>query len=105
MVTIGQTVFTAIPNRGNAAMFTGATDAQVHQFFLELTGVSSLPAPRTIPGKGSIYVVNTPGGNFTLRDFSSSSGLTGPAWTIDLPKNAVGMTYNPEIKFIKGGAP
>jgi len=56
-----------------------------------------------IPGKGEIYVVNTPHGNFMLRNFSSSSGQTGPAWTIDVPKGATGTTYNPEIKFLIGG--
>ncbi|WP_175932828.1 hypothetical protein [Burkholderia sp. BCC0801] len=84
-------------------MFTGATDAQVQQFFMELTGTTKLPVARTIPGKGTVYVVNTPNGNFALRDFSTSSGQTGAAWTIDVPKAAVGTTYNPEIKFVKGG--
>lgn len=105
VLTIGSTVFAAVPNRGNAAIFTGASDAQVNQFFLELTGASIMPAPRIIPGKGTLYVVSTPGGSFNLRDFSSSSEQSGPAWTIDLPKGAVGMTYNPEIKFLKGGNP
>jgi hypothetical protein len=105
VLTIGSTVFAAVPNRGNAAIFTGASDAQINQFFLELTGASVMPAPRIIPGKGTLYVISTPGGSFNLRDFSSSSEQTGPAWTIDLPKGAVGMTYNPEIKFLKGGNP
>ncbi|RKE24464.1 hypothetical protein B0G76_8352 [Paraburkholderia sp. BL23I1N1] len=86
-------------------MFKGATDAQVQQYFMELTGSPELPAAQAIPGKGTIYVVKTPSGNFTLRDFSSSSGQTGSAWTIDVPKGAVGTTYNPEIKFLKGGKP
>jgi filamentous hemagglutinin len=86
-------------------MFSGATDSQVEQYFMELTGAPELPVARTIPGKGTFYVVSTPSGNFTLRDFASSSGQTGPAWTIDIPKAAVGTTYNPEIKFLKGGTP
>jgi filamentous hemagglutinin len=100
-LNIGGTTFTEAPKTGNAAIFSGATDAQVQQYFTELTGATQLPAARVIPGKGTVYVVNTPSGNFTLRDFSSSSGQTGPAWTIDIPKGAVGTTYNPEIKFIK----
>ena len=75
---------------------------EVKQYFSELTGSTDLPSPRTIPGKGDIYVVNTPEGNFTLRNFSSSSGQTGPAWTIFMPKTATGTTYNPEIKFLIG---
>jgi filamentous hemagglutinin len=102
-VQIGGTTFTKLPNTGNAAIFSGATDSQVQQYFMELTGASQMPAPITIPGKGSIYVVSTPSGNFTLRDFSSSSTQTGSAWTIDIPKAAVGKTYNPEIKFLTGG--
>ncbi|MGZ9721705.1 two-partner secretion domain-containing protein [Rhizobium miluonense] len=100
-LNIGGATFTEAPNAGNAAIFSGATDAQVQQYFMELAGATQLPAARVIPGKGTLYVVNTPNGNFTLRDFSSSSGQTGPAWTIDIPKGAVGTTYNPEIKFIK----
>ncbi|MBW4049808.1 MAG: hypothetical protein HIU89_18375 [Proteobacteria bacterium] len=101
---IGNVTFTEVPNTGNAAMFTGATDGQVKQYFLDLTGATQLPVARVIPGKGTLYVVDTPSGNFMLRDFSSSSGQTGPAWTIDVPKGAAGTTYNPEIKFLKEGA-
>lgn len=104
MLSIGGATFAEVPNAGNAAIFSGATDAQVQQYFMALTGTTQLPAARVIPGKGTLYVVDTPGGNFTLRDFSSSSGQTGPAWTIDIPKGAVGTTYNPEIKFFKGGS-
>jgi hypothetical protein len=101
---IGSTTFTEVPNAGNAAIFSGVTDAQVQRYFLELTGTMQMPAAKVIPGKGTLYVVNTPSGNFTLRDFSSSSGQTGPVWTIDIPKGSLGTTYNPEIKFLMGGS-
>jgi filamentous hemagglutinin len=100
-IEIGESTFTTLPKSGNAAIFSGATDAQVEQYFLNLTGQTQMPAARVIPGKGTLYVVNTPSGNFMLRDFSTSSGQTGPAWTIDIPKGAAGTTYNPEIKFLK----
>ena len=90
------------PANGCPLFSSGATDVEVKQYFSELTGSTSLPSPRTISGKGDIYVVSTPEGNYTLRNFSSSSGQTGPAWTIDVPKAATGTTYNPEIKFLIG---
>ena len=74
------------PNNGNAAIFSGATVSQIQKYFMELTGVTEMPSATIIPGKGTIYVVKTPSGNFTLRDFASSSGQTGAAWTIDIPK-------------------
>ncbi|WP_244136840.1 beta strand repeat-containing protein [Burkholderia pyrrocinia] len=98
---IGDSTFTKQLNNGNAAIFSGATDAEVQQYFMELSGASQMPAARTIPGQGTIYVVKTPQGNFTLRDFAGSSAQTGPAWTIDVPGGAVGKTYNPEIKFLR----
>jgi filamentous hemagglutinin len=101
VITIGDNTFTEIANPGNAAMFQGASESQVQQFFMDLTDTTELPAPQTIPGKGTIYVVNTPNGNFTLRDFAGSSDQTGPVWTINIPKAAVGTTYNPEIKFLQ----
>jgi filamentous hemagglutinin len=100
-VRIGKSVFTELPNTGNAAIFSGATDAQVKQYFIDLSGVSEIPVARIIPGRGRIYVVKTPQGNFTLRDFGTSSEQTGRAWTIDIPGEAVGKTYNPEIKFLR----
>jgi filamentous hemagglutinin len=90
-----------LPNNGNAAIFSGATDEQVQRYFMELTGVSEMPVARSIPGQGTIYVVKTPQGNFTLRDFAGSSAQTGPAWTIDVPGGAVGKAYNPEIKLLR----
>lgn len=100
-VQIGNTTLTELSNGGNARLFSGATDTQVQQYFMSLTGASEMPAPREIPGQGTIYVVKTPQGNFTLRDFAGSSAQTGPTWTIDVPGGAVGKTYNPEIKFLR----
>jgi filamentous hemagglutinin len=101
-IQIGNRSLIEVPNTGNAKIFSGATESEVKQYFSELTKSSSLPSPRNISGKGDIYVVSTPEGNFTLRNFSSSSGQTGPAWTIDVPRAAAGTTYNPEIKFLIG---
>nr|WP_240478646.1 adhesin [Pseudomonas cremoricolorata] len=101
-IQIGNRSLIEVPNTGNAKIFSGATDVEVKQYFSQLTGSTQLPPPRSIPGKWDIYVVNTPEGNFTLRNFSSSSGQTGPAWTTDVPKAAAGTTYNPEIKFLIG---
>ena len=98
---IGGASFASLPNNGNAAMFSGATDEQVQQYFMDLSGASEMPPARVVQGQGSIYVVKTPQGNFTLRDFAGSSGQTGPVWTIDIPGGAVGKTYNPEIKFLR----
>ncbi|APD13349.1 hemagglutinin repeat-containing protein [Pandoraea pulmonicola] len=100
-IQIGESTFTTLPKSGNAAIFSGVTDAQVQQYFMKLSGASQMPAARTISGQGTIYVVKTPQGNFTLRDFAGSSSQTGSVWTIDVPGSAVGKTYNPEIKFLR----
>jgi filamentous hemagglutinin len=99
-LTIGSKVLVELPNRGNAAIFDGATDAEVKQYFLELAGAARMPEPRLIPGRGRIFVVETLYGNFSLRDFASTMRRT-PIWTIDIPGEAVGKTYNPEIKFLR----
>ncbi|MHA6911456.1 hypothetical protein ACQUJS_24105 [Ralstonia pseudosolanacearum] len=52
---IGSATFTEVPNAGNAAMFSGATDAQVQQYFMELTGPTQLPVVKVIPGKGALF--------------------------------------------------
>ena len=99
-IQFGNRSLIEVPNSGNAKIFSGATDLEIKQYFAELTNLENLPAPRSIPGKGEIYVVRTPNGNFNLRNFSSSAEQTGPAWTIDIPKAASGTTYNPELKFL-----
>ncbi|NKG13318.1 hemagglutinin [Ralstonia solanacearum] len=100
--------FTEQPNSGKAAIFSGVTEAQVNSYFLKLTGASFLPAPvpMTIKGEQGVrYTVNTPQGNFTLRNVSSSADKTGPAWTIDVPGSVTGTSYNREIKFLRGNHP
>ncbi|WP_226846267.1 hemagglutinin repeat-containing protein [Achromobacter sp. 77] len=100
-IRIGAATFTELPKSGNAAVFSGATDAQIQRYFLDLSGAAELPIARDIPGKGKIYVVTTPLGNFNLRDFASSTVQGGNAWTIDIPGAAVGKGYRPEIKFLR----
>lgn len=100
-IRIGAATFTELPKSGNAAVFSGANDAQIQRYFLDLSGAAELPIARDIPGKGKIYVVTTPLGNFNLRDFASSTVQGGNAWTIDIPGAAVGKGYRPEIKFLR----
>ncbi|MGS0604596.1 hypothetical protein WMO32_21865 [Xanthomonas oryzae pv. oryzicola] len=99
-INIGNRSLLEIPNPGNARIFSGASEAEIKNYFLELTGLENMPNPRAVPGKGEIYVIKTPKGSFNLRNSSSSSAQTGPAWTIDIPKSASATTYNPEIKFL-----
>ncbi|WP_186133208.1 hypothetical protein [Burkholderia gladioli] len=104
-IQIDGSTFKTLPNAGNAAMFAGASDAQVQQYFLEISGASFLPnpVPLIIRGvEGVRYTVETPSGNFTLRSVSSSQSQTGPAWTIEVPSEAIGMSSNKEIKFLRG---
>ena len=43
------------------------------------------------------YVVETPEGNFNLRDFDTSG--TGAEWTIDVPGKLLGSAKGSELKF------
>ncbi|WP_239002590.1 hypothetical protein [Photorhabdus khanii] len=86
-IQIGDRTLIEMPNKGNAKIFSGASEAEVKQYFMELTGSKNLPAERSISGKGNIYTVKTSKGTFNLRDFSASSSETGRAWTIDIPRN------------------
>ncbi|WP_232832676.1 hypothetical protein, partial [Photorhabdus sp. CRCIA-P01] len=100
-IQIGDRTLIEMPNKGNSKIFSGASEAEVKQYFMELTGSKNLPAGRSIPGKGNIYTVKTPKGTFNLRDFSASSSETGSVWTIDIPRG-VGKPNAPvEIKFLK----
>ncbi|WP_243465044.1 hypothetical protein [Photorhabdus temperata] len=100
-IQIGDKTLIEMPNKGNAKIFSGASEAEVKQYFVELTGSKNLPAGRSIFGKGNIYTVKTPKGTFNLRDFSASSSETGSAWTIDIPRG-IGKPNAPvEIKFLK----
>ncbi|MBG2711027.1 hypothetical protein I4558_07405 [Proteus mirabilis] len=90
-----------MPNKGNSKIFSGASEAEVKQYFLELTGSKVLPKARIVPGKGNIYTIKTPNGNFNLRDFSTSASETGKAWTIDVPRGVAKDVAPVEIKFLK----
>lgn len=56
-----------------------------------------MPEPR-FTKKGQIYVIETPDGNFNLRDFATSEKEAGSVWTIDIPRGMVN-TKKAEIKF------
>lgn len=74
---------------GGARVFTGVSDAEIRSYFSELTGQPFPVNPTTVvPGRGNIYSVQTPDGNFNLRDFSSSG--TG-RWNIDIPNTLTGL--------------
>lgn len=100
-IQMGDKSLVQIPNNGSAKMFSGASTEDVMKYFQDLTGIKQLPTPRVIPGKGTIYTVNTPQGNFTLRDFATSSNNTGSAWTLDIPGSITGTKHGTEIKFLK----
>ena len=90
-------------SQGLVRVFRGASDAEVKQYFTELTG-KSLPQPREITigrNKGLLYAVKTENGSYNLRSVASSQSRTGLVWTIDIPKSATGTTKNPEIKFLR----
>jgi len=100
-IIIGNRTLIEMPNKGNAKIFSGASEAEIKQYFIELTGNKSLPAVRAVPGKGNIYTVKTPNGSFNLRDFSNSASETGKAWTIDIPRGIAKDAAPVEIKFLK----
>ncbi len=98
-----RTVLNDATNKGGAKVFSGVSDAEVKGYFSQLTGQSFPASPTTIvPGKGNIYTIETPSGNFNLRDFSSSTLPNGriPRWTIDVPGSAIGQSKPKfELKF------
>ncbi|WON77125.1 hypothetical protein [Serratia sp. UGAL515B_01] len=100
-IQIGERTLLEMPNKGNAKVFSGASEVEVKQYFMELTGSKNLPEVRNIPGKGNIYTIKTPQGTFNLRDFSASSSETGSAWTIDIPRGIAKPNAPVEIKFLK----
>jgi filamentous hemagglutinin len=91
------------PNQGKAKVFEGVAEADVKAYFEQLTGTSlPQPVPLTIRGNvGVRYTVDTPEGNFVLRDVSSSMAETGPAWTIEIPRGVAHPKARIEIKFLK----
>jgi hypothetical protein len=94
-----RTVLVDPTNRGGARVFDGVSDAEVRNYFTELTG-QPLPAPRTITiGNNSnvqLYTVRTPEGSFNLRS-GSTSGVG--RWTIDVPRGATCTGNSGELKF------
>ena len=89
-------------SQGLVRVFRGASDAEVKQYFTELTG-KPLPQPREINignDKGVRYYVQTEHGNYNLRSIAKSQDKTGLAWTIDIP---AGVVHNKkaEIKFLR----
>ena len=92
---------------GIARTYEGLSDAQVKQYFTELTG-QPLPSPKRIgiegkngmPAKEGInYVVKTKYGSFNLRNISTSSETSGARWTIDVPKKLSPLGDAVEQKF------
>nr|WP_229597473.1 hypothetical protein [Providencia rettgeri] len=100
-IQIGNRTLIETPNKGNAKIFNGASEVEIKQYFVELTGNRVLPEVRAVPGKGNIYTVKTPNGSFNLRDFSHSASETGKAWTIDIPRGIAKDAAPAEIKFLK----
>ena len=94
-----RTVLVDPTNRGGARVFDGVSDAEVRNYFTELTG-QALPAPRTITignnNNVQLYTVRTPDGNFNLGS-GSTSGVGN--WTIDIPRGATGTGNAGELKF------
>lgn len=101
-ITINGRELQQLPNsQGLTRIFSGANDNEVKDFFSKLTG-KPLPNPTKIPNKGIVYsVTGTDGKKYNLRDFASSSNVTGSAWTIDIPKGVANPTKATEIKFIR----
>jgi hypothetical protein len=104
-ITIGGERISAVPNKGSAKIFEGVSDANIEQYFLDLTGAERLPSPVqiTIPSTGAtgnLYIVKTHNGSFNLRDVSTSSEQSGARWTIDVPgAEVIGRRGTFEIKF------
>ena len=90
-----------MPKKGNSKVFSGASEAEVKQYIMELTGSKNMPEVRAIPGKGNIYNLRTLQGTFNLRDFSSSASETGNAWVIDIPRGIGKPNASVEIKVLR----
>ena len=104
---VGGQDYKPVHRTGIARTYEGLSDAQVKQYFTELTG-QPLPSPKRIeiegkngqPSKEGInYVVNTKDGNFNLRNISTSSETSGAKWTIDVPKKLSPSGDAMELKF------
>ncbi|OZY86302.1 hypothetical protein CBP51_04550 [Cellvibrio mixtus] len=104
-ITVGDRSLIAIPSSTfNAKIFSGASENEVFQYFKDLTGANQMPVVREIPGKGKLYVFETPEGNFNMRDYATSAAEVGNAWTIEIPNAISGLnstTKRSEIKFLR----
>ena len=109
-ITVGNRSVLPKPDQA-VPIYEGLSENEVKAYFRELAGVADLPVAKTIYAKdgkalGTIWTVSDgKGGSFSLRDFASSTDLSGPVWTIEVPKTMV-PTVNTsgksvEIKFIK----
>jgi hypothetical protein len=97
-----RTLLPRLDNTGKALIFDGASELEVQNYFSELTGVPNLPAATSKPA-GSLYFQPTTLGNFNLRDFASSSNISGPVFTIDIPAGTpIRNGLQTELKFGKG---
>jgi hypothetical protein len=107
-IQVGNRSLTEVPNNGNAKIFSGASEAEIKDYFLQLTGSNQMPVPRTIVIGGqstTLYNIQTPNGSFNLRN-NSTSEITGygkPDWTIEVPSGFAKPTSSAEIKFINSG--
>ncbi|WP_235893774.1 hypothetical protein, partial [Limnobaculum xujianqingii] len=100
-VQIGERTLIEMPNSGKAKIFSGASEVEVQQYFMELIGSKQMPVARDVPGRGIVYSVRTPQGTFNLRNFSNSVDETGKAWTIDIPRGVAKPNAPVEIKFLQ----
>lgn len=91
-IRIGNRTLLPEPNsQGLTRIFNGASDAEIKQYFTELTG-KPLPNPIEINignNKGVRYSVQTEHGSYNLRSITRSQDKTGPVWTIDIPAGVV----------------
>ena len=97
-LTIGARTYRHDGSPGGAKVFEGVSQDEIFQYFEDLTGQSSLKNRLSSKDK-ALYVVETPQGNFNLRNYASSDGEV--KWTIDIPSSLIGKPGRRpyEIKF------
>ena len=91
-----------------AKIFSDVSNNEVFRFFMETAGAQKMPKLEKVYEngvfKGNRYTIETPNGNYNLRDYSTNPAPDGSKfnWTFDVPrelfgKNSGKKTY--EIKF------
>lgn len=102
-IQIGDRTVLQEPNTGKAKIFAGVSEVEVKEYFSQLTGKPLPdPVPVTIRGQGGLlYSIETPQGNFVLRDVSASSAETGSVWTSEIPRGLAHPKARMEIKFLR----